>query len=119
MSGKWFCRFYQVQMSDRQAENKYTLTCSIATADDSNIHYIQWNKSSGYYPVLCWDTELTTPTPVEDIQTLSANNSIEICYPLATPITYQLTPQQLKTLRGANNIWSNTNGNIELKYFTH
>jgi len=39
---------------------------------------------------------------------------------LATPILVTtLTPTQLKTLHGTNNIWSNTNGDIELKYWTH
>ena len=38
---------------------------------------------------------------------------------LTTPITYQLTPTQLKSLIGTNNIWSNTNGNIEIQYWTH
>ena len=32
------------------------------------------------------------------------------------PITYQLTPQQLKALRGANNIWSDANGTVEAEF---
>lgn len=42
-----------------------------------------------------------------------------IIYELETPIEYPLTSQQLKTLQGINNIWSNTNGNVEVKYWTH
>ena len=42
-----------------------------------------------------------------------------IVYELVTPITYTLTPTQLKTLIGQNNIWSNANGTIETKYWTH
>ena len=39
---------------------------------------------------------------------------------LSTPILVTtLSPQQLKTLKGTNNIWSDTNGTIELKYYTH
>ena len=30
----------------------------------------------------------------------------QICYELATPITYQLTPQEVTTLVGQNNVWS-------------
>lgn len=37
------------------------------------------------------------------------------CYELATPQTYQLTPQQVSTLVGTNNVWSEQ-GNIELSY---
>ena len=44
---------------------------------------------------------------------------VELCAELATPIEYDLTPQQLKTLKGLNNIWSDTNGNVDVKYWTH
>lgn len=44
---------------------------------------------------------------------------VELCYELATPIEYDLTPQQIKTLKGTNNIWSDANGDIEVKYWTH
>lgn len=42
-----------------------------------------------------------------------------IVYKLETPIIYQLTPQQLTTLRGINNIWSSANGEVEIKFWTH
>lgn len=48
-----------------------------------------------------------------------SNVQVQVVGYLATPITYQLTPTQLKTLRGANNIWSNVNGNIEAAYWSH
>ena len=44
---------------------------------------------------------------------------IEMVFRLNEPIHYQLTPQQLKTLRGTNNIWSDANGNVEVKYWKH
>ncbi len=46
-------------------------------------------------------------------------DTVQFVYPLATPITYQLTPTQLKSLRGVNNIWSDANGDISVKYWTH
>jgi len=33
------------------------------------------------------------------------NNPLEICYPLATPLEYTLSPQQLTTLLGQNVVW--------------
>ena len=36
-------------------------------------------------------------------------------YPLATPQTYQLTPQQVNSLLGVNNIWSDV-GDVEVEY---
>ena len=38
---------------------------------------------------------------------------------LTEPIHYQLTPQQLLTFKGTNNIWSNSNGQTEVKFWTH
>lgn len=41
-----------------------------------------------------------------------------IAYKLATPNVYPLTPQTIKALKGINNIWSDTNGNITVRYWT-
>lgn len=49
----------------------------------------------------------------------AAMSGVMLAYQLAAPIHYPLTTQNLKTLRGINNIWSTTNGNIELSYWTH
>ena len=37
-----------------------------------------------------------------------AENGTDIVYPLAEPQTYQLTPQEVSTLLGQNNIWADT-----------
>ena len=47
------------------------------------------------------------------------NTSLQVCSKLVTPIHYQLTPIQLKSLIGPNNIWSNANGPVEISYWTH
>lgn len=44
---------------------------------------------------------------------------LQIVYKLAEPIHYQLTPTQLSTLKGINNVYSNTNGQTEIKYWKH
>ena len=48
-----------------------------------------------------------------------SENKPELCYKLAVPIEYDITPQILKTLKGTNNIWADTNENVEVKYWTH
>ena len=40
---------------------------------------------------------------------------IKVVYPLKTPVTYQLTPQQVDMLAGKNNLFSNA-GNVKLIY---
>ena len=42
--------------------------------------------------------------------------TLQVKYELATPITYQLTPTQIKSLLGNNNAWCNT-GDVTLEYF--
>lgn len=42
-----------------------------------------------------------------------------VVLPLAAPITYPIDPQTLKTLRGANTIWSNSNSDVEITYWKH
>lgn len=42
-------------------------------------------------------------------------NPLHIVVPLVTPLTYQLTPQQINTLVGVNNVWSEQ-GDVELSY---
>lgn len=39
----------------------------------------------------------------------------QVVYKLATPATYQLPPQEIKTVLGINNIWSNT-GDVTVNY---
>ena len=39
----------------------------------------------------------------------------QVVYKLATPLTYQLTPQEVDTLMGANNVWSNA-GEVTVIY---
>ena len=55
---------------------------------------------------------ITTP---REARTWFADNPTQISFLIATPLTYQLTPQEIRTLTGPNNIWANT-GDIEVTY---
>ena len=46
----------------------------------------------------------------------SAMSGVQLVYKLATPQTYQLTPTEVATLLGENNIWSDAD-NITMTYF--
>lgn len=50
---------------------------------------------------------------------LSDDAEIDFMSELTSPVTFQLTPQQLLTFKGENNIWSDTNGQTEVKFWTH
>lgn len=45
----------------------------------------------------------------------TAMAGVQLVYKLTTPITYQLTPTEITTLLGVNNIWSDA-GDIEVKF---
>lgn len=56
------------------------------------------------------DSNITTPA---DFRQWLADNGSDVVYPLATPITVQLTPQQITALKGYNAMWSNA-GDLEV-----
>ena len=45
----------------------------------------------------------------------TAMSGVQLVYELATPQTYQLTPQEVKTLLGTNNVWTDI-GNVSVTY---
>lgn len=64
---------------------------------------ININKGSGF-------------TSVAELQAAFAQTPLQMLYPLATPVTYQLTNQQvIETLKGVNNLWSST-GSVSIEY---
>ena len=45
----------------------------------------------------------------------SAMSGVQLCYELATPQTYTLTPTEISTLLGENNVWADS-GDVEITY---
>ena len=76
---------------------------------------LYWNNTveEYYYPFLYICNEAFAGNTGEQVK--AAMNGVQLVYELATPQTYQLTPQQVNTLVGTNNVWSEQ-GNIELSY---
>lgn len=52
---------------------------------------------------------------LEEYKTYIASNPPTICYELAQPQTYQLTPTEVELLKGTNNVWSDC-GDTEVVY---
>lgn len=80
----------------------YTYSLGVSTIIDKSFAFSNH--------VYVYDTAYTDATAFK-----SAMNGVQLVYELATPQTYQLTPQQVNTLVGTNNVWSEQ-GNIELSY---
>ena len=54
-------------------------------------------------------------TTVADFKAWLASNNLQVVYPLASPITFSVTPHTIKTLLGVNNIWADS-GDTTLEY---
>lgn len=58
-------------------------------------------------------------TTKNELKTYLTNNNFDFVYQLKVPIIHSINPQTLKTLKGTNNIFSNANGNIQVKFWKH
>ena len=57
----------------------------------------------------------TTVTTKAEARQWFADNPTEVVYPLAEPLTYQLTPTEVALLKGQNNVWTDS-GEVEVTY---
>lgn len=97
-------------LSDTLKTARYQGTDNIFSTDAPTISIVGSNPNGIVMRVN--DTSLTTATA---INAWLAEHPINVVYPLATPQTYQLTGQQLKTLLGTNNVWADT-GDTSVTY---
>lgn len=58
----------------------------------------------------------TVASTVAELQTYLASNPLTIVYELATPQTYNITPEDIKTLAGFNQIYSDAGPVIDIKF---
>lgn len=68
------------------------------------------------YMYLYHANELPNVSSGATLITYLQSNPIDVTYPLATPLTYQLTPTQVTSLLGENNIWSDT-GDTKVRFY--
>lgn len=66
--------------------------------------------------ILVTMTESTGVTTVAEMATWLSNNSAQFVYELATPQTYTLTAQQIKTLVGTNNVWASSGDIVNITF---
>ena len=83
-------------------KNNYSGDWKFANADGTQHWYSNANLAiNAFYP------KTTFPT-FSDFETWYANNTAEFILPLATPITVQLTPEQIQLLQGTNTLYAST-----------
>ena len=88
--------------------DKYTVVTSY-TAVAVTPNSIGLNTPGGNQ-ILINDSNIAT---VEDAKSVMP---VHVCYPLKSPVTYQLTPVEITTLLGTNTLWADTGDILELQY---
>lgn len=71
---------------------------------------IRANENAQWRVYIC-----TSETTLDGLKRSLEANPLQIVYPLATPYEIQLTPQEIKTLIGNNNIWADA-GDVTVTY---
>ena len=61
-----------------------------------------------------YDPNYNTAESVADFT--ASVNGVKLVFPLATPIEIQLTPQEVSSLLGENNLFSDSNGDLTVEY---
>ena len=86
----------------------------------SNVTDTQTDAGIAFYAngIIRFLDEDYSSLTAEEYNTQVQNNRPFIIYKLKDPIYYQLSPQELKTLKGYNGIMSNAD-TISIKYWTH
>ena len=59
------------------------------------------------------NSEITT---IQQLKTFLQSNNLQFVYELATPLTIQLTPTVVKSLRGMNNVFADSGNILDLSY---
>lgn len=109
--------FYSMNFNAKPKAYQYLLNNAICSQyDQAGYDAVNGNNgkfgisANGTYLKVC-DTRYTSSATFK-----TAMSGVQLVYELATPLTFQLTPTQVKTLLGQNNLWANTGNIINLEF---
>lgn len=81
--------------------------------NDESPHWYRNTVLYAFFPSSLVGTTVTSV--INYLQSIKDANPLSFWIPLAHPQTYQLTPQEVKTLLGTNNVWADT-GDTSVTY---
>lgn len=99
----------QIAIWNRPDSYKWCFTLN----SNTQLHVVFDNATVG----ISSEDDDTTRTSL--INAWLTENPIDFYVPLATPIHHTIDPQVIRPLKGVNNIYSDANGNIEIKFWKH
>lgn len=108
---------YKLQLSDIKAMNA---TDDIFDCDKFEYQrfawaYIDYGLMGGSDRTVYFTRPNSEVSTIELWKSWLAKNPVQLIYELATPLTYQLTPHQIETLIGTNNVWSDA-GDVLIEF---
>ena len=94
--------------------NKYEFQKYVSVSSNAKVDGVYTNAHNTFGKrIFVRDSNYST---VDAFKASLVNSPIVVCGELVNPITYTLTPQQISTIAGENNIWADVNGEITLTY---
>lgn len=107
---------FAITLSPAITSSRVTVVCDKAKSSLSTDIATSWNA----YAVngilyTCIDESVLSERSINAVKEWLSSNPLHYVCPLATPQTYQLTPQEVSTLLGQNNIFADT-GNVTVQY---
>ena len=96
-------------ISDRFKQIEWTSTKNITTP------WVMMMNNN--YFVLIGDSTLTTKEAWDNFY--AQNDYVSVCAYPETPSSFTIATNNIKTIRGMNDIWSDANGNIDISYWKH
>ena len=106
VNGGWNDALYTQNTETGRAALAQAVFCDTLKYD-GNIVFGQYGFRFTYY-MDGWAPLIFVPsvTSKAEAQAWLADNNVTFLYPIANPVEIQLTPQEISTLAGENNIWS-------------
>ena len=100
-----------------EVKDKGVTACNMSPSNNSkgdfpSFGYV-YNQNSSYNIRTCLVDEAMTAA---QFKAWLAEHPLELICPLVNPVTVQLTPAQASAFVGANTVWTDTTGNLTIKY---
>lgn len=108
-------------------DNWHNQNCYLTAKCDKLLctsNYNITNRGCSFYDGSSYSICLTLPeslvgTTTAELNQYLSDNPITTAFKLQTSIHHTIDPQVIRPLKGVNNIYSDANGNIEIKYWKH
>ena len=110
-TANWFYSFSSILTNAEAKNSASNISSTYPRTGITNGNTVQGITAANDWVRVRYGTEDT----VANYKAWLSSNPVQLCYELKTPQTYQLTPQEVKTLLGTNNVWADT-GDTSVTY---